>query len=297
MRYVLWSGAATGIGLPRTHLQARRMIDASAGWRAAVAELGARRLIYDPRIGISCIEVQSHGQPAGLQLPDESPRGLIDHTTVSEFGMLLKPHLATGALIELMACQVAAVGTEVDFKPRVVTANSQSDFWPVAPTDLPQHAYSASINSQYWDVLAGDAERMFQERQGRALKPGEAERNRVHYDIRRSYKWPAASDGLSFCLALAAASGVTVRASNVSQAELPSSNPAFAVDTFGNWEGHTWDFLPSGEVRYLGLNLKRTQPVVAWRSHDTAHNPRPMTGLTADVGLRAGRPNRNPLPV
>jgi hypothetical protein len=37
--------------------------------------------------------------------------------------------------------------------------------------------------------------------------------------------------------------------------------------------------------------------VVTWRSTEPLHNPRPMAGLTADVGLRAGRPNRNPLPV
>lgn len=83
-------------------------VDATAGWRSAVAELGHRRLTYDPHIAISSLEIQCHGMPACLLLPDDTPKGLINHATVAEFGLLLKPHLATGALIELMACLAAS---------------------------------------------------------------------------------------------------------------------------------------------------------------------------------------------
>ncbi len=283
MRYVLWSGRATGINLPATHYEARRMVDASAGWRRAVAELGQRRLAFDPHTAVSCLEVQSHGQPARLLLPDESPRGLIDHTNVTEFGLLLKPHMATGSLIELLACEVAAVDCQVPLK--VQPDGSQ---WPGAPDGAAPYDYGESINSQYWAPWEADRTRRNQ---------SSAQRTQASFAIRRSYKWPPKVDGLSFCLALAAASGAIVRASNASQIETKGSDLPFAVDTFGDWEGLVWDFLPNGEVRYLGSKLQRTQPVVTWRASEPSHNARPMTGLTADVGLRVGRPDRNRLPV
>jgi hypothetical protein len=62
-------------------------------------------------------------------------------------------------------------------------------------------------------------------------------------------------NGLDFCLRMALASQCIVRASEVPQTEGGYDNSAF--DTFGDWEGRVWDFMPDGSITYLGYCLSR----------------------------------------
>ena len=55
---------------------------------------------------ITNLEIQSHGLPAEIVT---TPNDHIDYRTVAEFGTSLRPLMAQGALIEIMACQVASI--------------------------------------------------------------------------------------------------------------------------------------------------------------------------------------------
>jgi hypothetical protein len=62
-------------------------------------------------------------------------------------------------------------------------------------------------------------------------------------------------NGLDFCVRMARGSQCIVRASEVEQTEV--SGDTIEFDTFGDWEGRVWDFMPDGSITYLGYCLSR----------------------------------------
>jgi hypothetical protein len=62
-------------------------------------------------------------------------------------------------------------------------------------------------------------------------------------------------NGLDFCLRFTRVSNCIVRASETLQYETSKDSRNF--DTFGDWDGRVWDFLPDGNIKYLGKNLRR----------------------------------------
>jgi len=239
---------------------------------------------------ITKLEINCHGLPGRLVLPNLSPSGVVDHTSVAEFGALLRPNLSAGARIELLACKVAAVEFEL-------TEDARSGILHPIDPKQPAATYSPSILDEYWRVYDTAPITMDSTKGTAIMQTGvQAHRTRVSIAIARQYEWGPKGNGLRFCLNLAAASGGIVRASDVSQVELLNSDPRIAVDTIGNWEGHVWDFFPDGRVKYLGLNLPRSQGHIAFTGeHLASIGIRPMGSIDAQSPLRGQRLNRVPL--
>lgn len=289
MHFAIWSGRSTGISMPKWAGTARHLIDVYAkGWRAALAAMpkptGAGW--EEP---ITQLEINCHGGPGKLFLPTETGPGLVDYKSVDEFAAMIRPSLSKGALIELLACQVARCVTRFkteelpDYRYRAIAPSGSA---------VP-FTYSDSVLNEYWgafdrDPLKGGGGRIWiAEGIDRELALG---RNA----IAKQYDWGPEDNGLYFCQRLAERSGGIVRAGDLKQDE--NTDPAsMAVDVAGNWEGHVWDFFPDGRVKYLGLNLSRTQSPITWSPTDV--HLRPTSATASSTPLRQKRLNRTPLPA
>jgi hypothetical protein len=288
MRFAIWSGAASRITMPTSMEKARHVLNVRHGWRAALGRL--REVLDWNNAGagnqITKLEINCHGLPGRLLLPDLSVKGVVDHTSVQEFASLLKPNLVKGALIELLACSVAGVEFSVD------------DLGPV-DFNQPKVTYSKSLLEEYWGAydiaptLIGHTDAPATVQTGNA-----ASRTRKNIAIAKQYEWGPDGNGLRFCLALAAGTDCVVRASDVLQWETLDNDPRIAVDAIGNWEGHVWNFYPDGKVKYLGMDVSRSQGSIAFSGdHLATIGSRPMGAIEQDSPLRGQRLNRVPLAV
>jgi hypothetical protein len=271
------------------------LVEGEKNWRAGVAEL-ARRVNSRGQGKITNLEIQSHGRPATIVV---SQREVIDYQSVFSFGTMLKPLMAPGGLIEIMACQVASYDPRA-LDPRMPTVHS-------------------SATHEYWDGFSDAAV---------ILKQGPDRRHRVEpltgvaltqfrekIALQRTMLIGPGGDGLGFCLNLAHASGATVRASRLTQNEeytevdigkaaenIVQDHPIMMdYDRFGDWEGPVWDFMPNGTVKYLGCNLPRHRlrfPAAEPAGpQQLTYNFREQGGQNASGGQRPQRMNRSPLPV
>lgn len=289
MHFAIWSGAATGIRMPLWSRSARHLIDVHAkGWRTALLDMpnpsGAGW--EEP---ITQLEVNCHGKPGKLFLPTESGPGLVDHTSVDEFAGMIRPSLAAGALIELLACQVAA---HSGVRTKEERQGNRSRTIGPSGAAVPC-TYSESVLTEYWGAYERDRHRR---RAGTVytLEGEELEDSLEYIAVAKRYDWGREDNGLYFCQRLAAMSGGIVRAADLRQDEEDDSSIR-ATDVAGNWEGHVWDFYPDGHVTYLGWNLPRTQAPISLSPAEP--HRRPM-GLTASATpLRPQRFNRAPLPA
>lgn len=294
MRYILLF-TDTAIHVGANDEASPYLVHGEKNWRAAVVEL-AQRVNYRGEGKITNLEIQSHGRPATIVV---SQKEVIDHQTVHELGMRLRPVMASGGLIEIMACQVAS------YDPRAL-----DDRMPT------QHS---SATDEYWDGFSDAAV---------ILKKGADRRHHVErltgdsltqfkarIALQRTMHIRPEGDGLGFCLNLARASGATVRASRLTQNEeytevdigelsehMVEDHPIMQdYDRFGDWEGPVWDFLPSGTVKYLGCNLPRHRLRFPKEEpsgpQQLTYNFREQGGQSASAGQRPQRMNRTPLPV
>jgi hypothetical protein len=295
MRYVLlFSDGSIHVGA--NDAEGKYFVWGKKGWRAAVGEL-TDLVNSRPREGkITDLEIQSHGLPGKIIVRENE---YITHENVEAFGAMLKPIMAHGGLIEILACQVAACGRFAfagkgfnTYPPEVIEeyfGGIEKD--PVALQKQPDGKYKVVRLSG--DKLAA-VKKMLLHQRVQAMSPED--------------------NGLQFCLTLARSSGCTVRASRMIQVEEigdiwngdpinPIYTPTHIImrdyDRFGDWEGPVWDFMPNGQVKYLGCNLPRarlrfpTQPV----GPQLTYNFREQGGNDSDVGQRPQRMNRSPMPV
>jgi hypothetical protein len=294
MRYILLFSDGT-IHVGANDEASPYLVEGEKNWRAAVAELAHR--VNTRRQGkITNLEVQSHGRPATIVV---SQSEVIDYQSVTQFGSMLRPLMAPGGLIEIMACQVAS------YEPRALDNKM--------PTQ-----YSSAV-AEYWDGFSDAAV---------ILKPGPDGRHRperltgdtltqfrARIALQRTMHIRPDGDGLGFCLNLARASGARVRASRLTQNEeytpvdigklsenIVQDHPIMQdYDRFGDWEGPVWDFMPNGTIKYLGCNLPRHR--LRFPAQEPAgprqltYNFREQGGNDAGVGQRPQRMNRSPLPV
>jgi len=299
MRFAIWSGAGTGIGMPSSMEKARHILSVQEGWRTALRKLpnapgGTVALEL-----ISQLEINCHGGPGEIRLPDRSAKGLVNNTNVEEFGAMLRPSLASGALIELLACQVANTFTYV-LAPEVILPDGKKVYPPtgVDTSKATPTTYSPSVIEEYWGAYEKDMIRPGPEEGGsRELDEAEVKTQLAYMPFRKQYEWDLQYNGLRFCLRLAAASGGIVRAGDFSQKERSRFSRGYSTDVFGNWEGHVWDFYPDGRVKYLGINLPRTQGKITFNGGLQNLNGRTMGGITEESPLRGQRLNRTPMPV
>jgi hypothetical protein len=286
MRYVLLFTDGT-ITIGANDQRSPYTVQARKGWRDAVTEL-AYRVKHSKEGRITNLEIQSHGYPARIVVDHNDD---INHENVHIFGAMLRAIMAPGALIEIMACLVAAVQSR--------------------PSDGEETQYSPAAAKAYWDGLlkapyssVGGFHPMTDDERATSEK---------NVAAARKLNLGAAGNGLNFCLALARASGCVVRASSLVQAEeigdvrdgveadglTPRWKATHSIsrdyDRFGDWEGAVWDFLPNGDVKFLGANLKRHR--VRFPQSELASNLREQGGQSAGVGQRPQRINRAPLPV
>ncbi len=293
MRYVLlFSDGSISVGA--TDMEGKYLVWGKKGWRAAVAEL-ADLVNSRPQEGkITHLEIQSHGMPAKIVVREGDH---ITHENVEAFGNLLRPIMARGALIEIMACLVAACGR---------FAFQGKGF----------NTYPPEVIEQYFGGIEKDPVALEKQGDG-TYKVVRLSGKRLDGVLRviRHQRVQALSleeNGLEFCLTLARATGCTVRAARMVQVEdygdiydtdgtvLEMTHPIMRdYDRFGDWEGPVWDFMPNGSVKYLGCNLPRAR--LRFPTHQVGPqltcNFREQGGNDSDVGLRPQRMNRAPLPA
>lgn len=294
MRYVLLFSDGT-ITIGANDLEGKYCVWGRKGWRAAVGDL-AKLVESRPREGkITNLEVQSHGSPGRIVVGGKEEND-INNDTVATFGAMLRPIMAPGGLIEIMACKVASF------------SRATFEDGPIQYSPAIVDGYFGGIETAavYLDKVDGNA----------VVIPYQGERLANFKKLIakcRTQRMSSRDNGLKFCLTLARTSGAIVRAAMLSQAEeigdfddgyfVPHWTQTHPIsrdfDRFGDWEGPVWDFMPNGVVKYLGSNLPRhnvrfpKQPV----GPQLTYNFREQGGNSAAIGQRPQRMNRSPLPV
>ena len=222
----------------------------------------------------SWLEIHAHGLCGEIQLGS-------DHVTwrnVHQFGQALRHVLNPGAMIEVLSCLVA--GTKVGFDALLdgtSYANTYKTTHPFATNPRPNLP-------QYWlpllePAIARQERRVARRKSDTSTQPDSLARAMARLDAMKNGKRifgmihrGILRDGLYLCQELARSSGCTVRAGAQVQMEedaayrnfhsqslSPPLDERFASQ-FGDWEGPVWDFLASGDVIYLGQNLRRHLP-------------------------------------
>lgn len=297
MRYVLLFSDGT-INVGANDSEGKYFVWGKKGWQAAVGELSDLVKSRPHEGKITNLEIQSHGLPGKIVVGEGQ---YITYENVAEFGAMLKPIMARGGLIEIMACTVAGLGRGA-FR-----------------TDAKWNTYPPGVIEEYFGGLAKDLVALEKQGDGshKVVRLSGKDLDRV-LDVIRHQRVQAMGpedNGLEFCLTLARTSGCTVRASRLTQAEEfgdhadysdpvnPTYTPTHIImrdyDRFGDWEGPVWDFMPNGSVKYLGCNLPRHRlrfPVKQVGPQLT-YNFREQGGQSASNGQRPQRMNRSPLPV
>lgn len=286
MRYVLLFSDGT-ITLGAVDDDSSYTVWARRGWRQGVTEL-ARRVNRRHHGKITNLEIQSHGEQGKIVVDHHHD---IDHRSVANFGAMLRPIMAPGGLIEILACLVAGVAYHT-------------------PQEGPSQ-YSPEIADAYWGAYLKDP--VFLNRQNKMERITDPQRVAGYSSTVNKSKASFLrheGNGLEFCLTLARTSGAIVRAASIVQVEELSHTNSFDnddtpfpisrdYDRFGEWEGHVWDFTPDGKVNYLGCNLPRhsVRFPKAQIGPQLTYNARGQGGRDTDVGQRQQRLSHNPLPV
>lgn len=293
MRYVLlFSDGSIHVGA--NDEESKYFVWGQKGWHAAIGEL-TDLVRSRPHEGkITNLEIQSHGYPAKIIVP---PDDNITYENVAEFGAFLKPIMARGGLIEILACMVAGLGRGA-FR-----------------TDAKWNTYPPEVIEEYFGGFEKDP--VFLEKQGdgmhKAVRLTGSRLETAMKNVRhqRVSAMSPEDNGLEFCLTLARTTGCTARASRLTQCEENGDiYGTFGIedmphiimrdfDRFGDWEGPVWDFMPNGQVKYLGCSLPRARlrfPVHRVGPQLT-YNFREQGGQSASNGQRPQRMNRSPLPV
>ncbi len=187
------------------------------------------------------LEIHCHGFPAELKL---GAYGAVTNHNVRSFAMALKPALFPGSLIELLCCLVASQGNldKLLAAPQahiegyredyhgVIRLRRTRDYWGGKPNDI--HQFRPLYGNQF------------------------TERKDPIKDNRNVFFTPKfETDGLKFCLDLAAYSGCIVRAAYIPQAE--EGGREVFDSPIGNWEAEVFDFHPDGSIKFLGSSPYR----------------------------------------
>ena len=217
------------------------------------------------------LEIHCHGDPAQLHLG--SP-GRVNVATVRWFGNRLARCLRPGGQIELLACKVASQGQHAlhdlnECDPRNIKGyhpayhdalrlrkNRNYQLSKSCPDNLPVYggsyktfpSMSAEQRSQYFKLMADPTTTT----KAKVLATGYA----IEDLPNKKFDPRPESDGLQFCLSLANSSGCVVRAPVFSQVE-DEARKSWSQTPIGNWEYEVFDFLPNGDIRFLGSSPYR----------------------------------------
>lgn len=190
------------------------------------------------------LEIHCHGLPAKLLL---GANNAVTNYNVRAFGIALRQVLLPGGLIELLACLVAFQGDPYRGDVRKLCAAPQAQIQGY------REDYHGVIRRRKTITYFGSGASGNQE-----MLPDGAFIERKHpiKDDPNVFFTPVfETDGLKFCLDLAASSGCTVRAAIIQQREEGGSG--MLDSPIGNWECEVFDFNPNDTIKFLGASPYR----------------------------------------
>lgn len=227
------------------------------------------------------VEIHCHGQPAEIRLV---PKVTMDN--VEQFGALLARLVKPGSLIEVLACKVSSFPVE-----RIL---AQLQGYEDRPDRDDERYGPPSVTLDRWwadkDIVAGRSTKWFGPRLRQAIEVFRPFMTSGLYrfrENRQTMRWDrppthpklaweamfAVGDevegvlfdkglnGPRFCKLLAKASGCSVRAAWISQAQERDQIDDQWVGPFeslvGDWEGYVFDYDPSGSLKEVHFALER----------------------------------------
>ncbi len=195
------------------------------------------------------LEIHCHGLPATLLLGDERA---VTNGNVREFGTTLKQVIMPGGMIELLACKVAAPGDGYGVRrllsaPKANIADYREEYHGAIRLRKTRN-YSPKNSDGTINYYKALYDNEFTERT-----------KKIEDDPMVSFIPDFATDGLRFCLTLAASSSCTVRAAFNSQEE--EGEDSLFGSPIGNWEYEVFDFSPGGGIKFLGTSPSRRQMI------------------------------------
>ena len=188
------------------------------------------------------LEIHCHGYPGELKLG--AYRAVTNHN-VKAFGTALKQVLLPGGFIELLACSVSSQGDTEKLlaAPQAHIQGYREDYHGVIRLRRTRDYYGGRLNDPSQRPMYGG---------------GFTERKAPVKDNPNVFFVPKfETDGLKFCLDLAAHSNCTVRAAYIPQAE--DGGDEIFDSPVGNWECEVFDFNPNGTIKFLGSSPYRGQ--------------------------------------
>jgi hypothetical protein len=250
MRYLLWNG---DVNIPLRDRDSKYMVLIRGSWQNSLMVMQQRMREHAPVL-ISQLEVHCHGLPGEVRLTPT-----VDSDSVECFGDRLRPLMQPNGMIELLCCLVASIRIRM----------TMDDL-----KRLPPMKHSLSVQQNYFGAFQKNPVRLalqgfvtseLRQDPTKAVVPinGEVlDRYQSIIALYASRQLPKEGNGLWFCQALARTSGCRVRAASLVQWEEHSNldvEITRSFDTFGRFEGLTFDFHPDGNVEFLGLNYPRYQ--------------------------------------
>ncbi len=248
-------------------------------WRTGIPELKKRIAPAGPID--ADIEINCHGENARLLLLPT-----VDFTNLALFAAQITTLVKPGGRIHLFACKVCGLGPNYVRARTMAIHRAPGSTIPDAQVGLdPVWDQYGALNEQkryegrtryverfnaisllpvqltaiMQDAVASGSQKLEREYQVEQLvdvtKPG----GQVVEEAVLKRRTAVSLNGPLFCSQLARATGCVVRASTLVQEEegdamVPSGR---YMHPFGEWEGLVFDFLPNGNVRFVGDNPSR----------------------------------------
>lgn len=224
-------------------------------WKTALPEMARKYPLRGEGLEVDC-----HGAPGTLLLHTE-----VTFYSLYEFVDRVRGLLRPGGTVEFLACRVAS------FDALALLKRWKNSYQHGSDTELLDN-WTLTRESYDWGEGRGANGRpnrdYLHHKVPRRLPEDKMDYARIAQmaiatrEVRIGEGW----NGPLFCSRAAQALCCTVRASMAKQPPHMTSDmgvqeflntPGYRVKLDGNWQGHVFDFGPSGSVKYVGLNVPR----------------------------------------
>ncbi|MGA1997710.1 MAG: hypothetical protein ABSH45_18230 [Bryobacteraceae bacterium] len=213
-----------------------RLPDALTKLQGMVAKMGKAR----------SVEIHCHGSPGRLNLGTHNG---VNLRNAAWFGMFLNEATLPHALVEILACQVAA---------QEPLRGGPRSFLRTEPQNIV--GYESEYHGRLQEIYMG---KKWETDPAGVVLSGSGWKPTAIRPLVPNWKYipDPQSDGLEFCRTLARAARATIRAAYSPQeeeAQSLDSDLTPMVSPIGNWEGPVFDFFPDRSVRCLGMSPYRS---------------------------------------